>query len=208
MIQEKKDMKKIFMLTAFLALSFAAAVVFADGIASEDNMNSLYSDHKAFKVGDIVTVLVVESVEGSQSATLKTSKSQAMAGGFGMGTWGGSSSSIGSVPSWGAAGEEAQNGGGKSSRSGTLVAKISAKIIKVLSNGNLVIKGTRIVQINDDKQNLTIEGIIRPQDIAADNTIYSLYVADAKIEFEGNGPIGEKTTPGFFTRIFDWLGIF
>ncbi len=93
-------------------------------------------------------------------------------------------------------------------RSGGLTAKISARVEKVLTNGTLSIKGTKVIQINDEKQNLVIKGVIRPEDISSDNTILSTYVAEAQIEYEGNGPVGEKTSPGIITRILDWLGIF
>ena len=197
--------------TAAMLIIFAFAPEFADDVVnSTEDMGSLYSDHKAFKVGDIVTVLVVESTSGSQSASLNTNKSQNLAAGMGMSQWGGGITNIfpTNIPAWGAGAQESQNGGGKSLRAGSLMAKISARVEKVLSNGNLVIKGTKIVQINDDKQNLIINGTIRPEDINSDNTIASTYVADAQILYEGNGPIGEKTSPGIITRILDWLGIF
>ena len=181
-----------------VAVLIAASAIMADAIVNEEEMDSLYTDHKAYKVGDVVTIMVVESTQGSQTASLKTQKKSRLSGGMGMSSWGGGVlSPFPYVPSWGAGGEEYQDGGGKSSRSGSLVAQISGRIIRVLSNGNLVIKGTKV-----------IKGTIRPQDIGSDNVIYSTYVADATIEYEGRGPIGEKTSPGILTRIFDWLGIF
>jgi flagellar L-ring protein FlgH len=206
-------MKKRGFLTAlaaiFLIIFYAGAVIADDIMKNDDDIESVYTDHKAYKVGDIVTIIVVESTQGTQSASLSTQKQQSLKGGLGMGTWGsGQGAPISGVPQWGASGSEYQDGGGKSVRSGSLVAKISARVEKVLSNGNLVIKGTKIILVNDDKQNLIIKGVIRAEDIASDNTIYSTNVADAVIEYEGNGPIGEKTTPGFITRLLDWLGIF
>ncbi len=200
-------------------IHFLAAVVFAviavpgaalcDEIANPDDVDSFYSDHKAYKVGDIVTVIVVEAVEGYQSASLSTSKKQSLGGGMGMSSWGGGVvSPFPYVPSWSMGGQEYQDGGGRSSRAGKLYAKLSARVERVLHNGNLVIKGTKIVKINDEDQNLIIKGVIRAADIQADNTIVSTFVADAIIEFEGKGPVGEKTSPGFLTRILDWLGIF
>ncbi len=200
-------MKKINILIVLIFLFFS--YIFSDDIANSDDINSLYTDHKAYKVGDIVTILVVESTEGYQSASLKTQKQQSISGGMGMSSWGGGVlSPFPYVPSWGAGGQEYQDGSGKSTRKGGLIAKISARVEKVLSNNNLVIKGTKIIQINDDKQNLIIEGIIRPEDIGSDNTVLSTFVADAKIKYEGKGPIGEKTSPGILTRILDWLGLF
>jgi flagellar L-ring protein precursor FlgH len=198
----------LFLTAAFFAL--AAGAAFADDIVSNpDDVGSVYTDHKAYKVGDIVTILVTESTQGAQSASLTTQKQQSLGGGMGAGQWnGGNSTSFSNAPAWGAAFNENQQGGGDSIRSGSLVAKISARVEKVLSNGNLIIKGAKIIQINDDKQNLVIKGVIRPEDIQSDNTISSTNVADAEIQYEGNGPVGEKTSPGIVTRLLDWLGIF
>jgi len=151
----------------------------------------------------------VETTTGYQSASLKTNKQSGLKAGMGTSSWGGGTTiPFPSVPSWGMAGQEYQDGGGKSMRSGGLTAKISARVEKVLTNGTLSIKGTKVIQINDEKQNLVIKGVIRPEDISSDNTILSTYVAEAQIEYEGNGPVGEKTSPGIITRILDWLGIF
>lgn len=203
--------KKSLILAAALIAVFLAAprAAICDEIANPEDVDSFYSDHKAYKVGDIVTVIVVEAVEGYQSASLSTSKKQSLGGGMGMSSWGGGVvSPFPYVPSWSMGGQEYQDGGGKSSRAGKLYAKLSARVERVLQNGNLVIKGTKIVKINDEDQNLIIKGVIRAQDIQSDNSIISTYVADAVIEFEGKGPVGEKTTPGILTRILDWLGIF
>ncbi len=202
--------KKIILTAAFLIAVAPAFIAYGDGIGNAGDVDSFYSDHKAYKVGDIVTVLVVESTEGYQEASLKTSKSQSVGGGLGMSAWGGGITSPypGSVPNFGAGGEVTQDGGGKSVRSGGLIGKISVRVQRVLSNGNLVIKGSKTVKINDDKQNMIVKGVIRVEDISAANTIKSTYVANANIEYEGKGPIGEKTSPGIITRLLDWLGIF
>lgn len=198
--------RKILLAAVFAAVLAVYAPVFADDIVSNpDDLNSVYSDHKAFKVGDIVTIIIVESTTGYNSASLKTSKQSNLSAGTGTGM---GPDIVTSANSWGLFGEENQSGGGKSVRAGGLTAKISARVEKVLSNGNLVIKGSKIVTVNDDKQNLIITGTIRPEDISTDNMIYSTFVADAQIEYEGKGPIGEKTSPGILTRILDWLGIF
>jgi flagellar L-ring protein precursor FlgH len=198
----------LFLTAAFFVL--AAGAAFADDVINNpDDVGSVYTDHKAYKVGDIVTILVTESTQGAQSASLKTQKQQSLNGGMGTGTWsGGNSTTFATAPAWGAGFAENQAGGGDSVRSGSLVAKISARVEKVLSNGNLIIKGAKIIQINDDKQNLVIKGVIRPEDIQSDNTVSSTNVADAEIQYEGNGPVGEKTSPGIVTRLLDWLGIF
>lgn len=202
--------KLVAFLTAVLFVSIAVPnAVFCDEIVNPNDVDSFYSDHKAYKVGDIVTIIVVEAVEGYQSASVSTSQKQSLGGGMGLSSWGGGVvNPFPYNPSWSMGGQVYHDGGGKSRRAGKLYARLSARVERVLHNGNLVIKGTKIVKINDEDQNLMIKGVIRPQDIASDNSITSTYVADAIIEFEGKGPIGEKATPGFLTRILDWLGIF
>jgi len=200
--------KKIFLILFFIGLLLVNKFVLADDLVSDPNdAKSLYADHKAAKVGDILTVIVVESTSGSQEASLQTSKNQSMGGGMGMSVWSGGK--ILSFPnSWGIGGAEYQDGGGKSKSKGSIIGKISVRVEKVLSNGLLQIRGSKVIKINDDKQNLILSGTVRQQDINADNTVLSTYVADALIEYEGVGPIGEKSSPGILTRILDWLGIF
>jgi len=200
--------KFIMAAAAVMFLAFAGALT-ADEIVKSEDIDSMYTDHKAYKVGDIVKIIVIESTQGSQTASLKTSKKAGLGGGMGVSNWGGGVNAIYPYsPGWAAGGEEYQDGGGKSVRSGSLMGTVSARVEKVLSNGNLSVRGTKVVTINDDKQNFVVTGVIRPEDISSDNTIYSTNVADAVIEYEGNGPIGEKTSPGIITRLFDWLGLF
>jgi len=133
--------KKIFLILFFIGLLLVNKFVLADDLVSDPNdAKSLYADHKAAKVGDILTVIVVESTSGSQEASLQTSKNQSMGGGMGMSVWSGGK--ILSFPnSWGIGGAEYQDGGGKSKSKGSIIGKISVRVEKVLSNGLLQIRG-------------------------------------------------------------------
>jgi len=77
-----------------------------------------------------------------------------------------------------------------------------------ISNGNLLIEGRRSVAVGQETQNLVLSGIVRPQDVAPDNTVSSAFVADAEVRLDGRGIISEKQKPGFFGRLFDWLGLY
>jgi flagellar L-ring protein precursor FlgH len=96
------------------------------------------------------------------------------------------------------------NGTGETSRDGQLEAKITAKVIRVLSNGNLAIEGKRRLAINAEDQYIVVSGIIRPEDITSNNVISSQYIADAKIVYTGKGVVNDKMRPGWLTRIVDW----
>lgn len=201
--------KKIFLINFFIGLVLLSGrLVISDDLVNDPNdVKSLFADHRAAKVGDILTVIIIESASGSHEASLQTSKNQSMGGGMGMSIWSGGR--VLAFPnSWGIGGAEYQDGGGKSKRKGSIIGKISVRVEKVLANGLLQVRGSKVIRINDEKQNLILSGTVRQQDINADNTVLSTYVADAQIEFEGYGPIGEKTSPGILTRILDWLGIF
>jgi flagellar L-ring protein precursor FlgH len=96
-------------------------------------------------------------------------------------------------------------GTGKTSRDGNLKGTISARVVDVFPDGNLMIEGTRELKINSESQYLILSGIVRPKDIKSDNTISSTKLADARIAYTGGGSLSEKTSPGWFSRL---LGVF
>jgi flagellar L-ring protein precursor FlgH len=74
-----------------------------------------------------------------------------------------------------------------------------------LPNGNLKIKGKHKVEVNDEIQEITISGIVRPKDISGSNSIYSYQVANAELAVKGTGVVAETEAPGWLTRLFNWL---
>ncbi|NLA58040.1 MAG: flagellar basal body L-ring protein FlgH [Firmicutes bacterium] len=78
-------------------------------------------------------------------------------------------------------------------------------MVEVLPNGNLVIEGTQSLIVNNETQEITVRGVIRPQDIEPDNTILSTYIADATISYQGSGILGAQDKPGILTRILNWI---
>ena len=94
-------------------------------------------------------------------------------------------------------------GQGTTSRNETVTAKVSARIIQVLPNSNLVVRGSQEILVNNEKQYITIQGVVRPADIATDNTVLSTYLADARIEYTGQGDLTAKQRQGWLTRALD-----
>lgn len=78
----------------------------------------------------------------------------------------------------------------------------------MLPNGNLVINGNRMITVNDEKQILEISGIVRPEDLSADNTVLSSLVADAQIKYAGKGAVSEKARLGFISRLLSMMRVF
>lgn len=160
---------------------------------------SLYTDTRAHAIGDLVTLIIVEKTQASQAANTTTAKDASVSVGPGVGLL------EDVVPLVSASGKDKLTAGGTTTRGGSLQAKITTKIIDVLPNGNLTIEGRQTILLNGEAQEIVVSGIIRPEDIAADNTVLSTYVADARISYKGAGALGDKQQPGLLTRILGWL---
>jgi flagellar L-ring protein precursor FlgH len=194
----------------FLVLAFCSRLtadsVFPEGWKSVGNNANPIVDQRALEVGDLVTVQITENSSAVQNVSTQMSKEANVAGTAGIGSWGKNSGMAN--PSYGAGAMESMQGGGNTSRSGKLVATLSARVVSVLSNGNLYIEGRRTIQVNDDRQHISVAGIIRPRDVGPSNTVLSSSISDAQIRYEGRGPLAEKGRTGVFSRLLDWLGIF
>jgi len=169
----------------------------------EDSTN-LFRDGRARGVGDLVTIVIVEEARASQSATTKTGKEASVE----IGPWGGLLAQLVGPEltlSLQAGAQDRLEGGGTTTRGGSLRARMTARVVEVLPNGNLVIEGHQSIRVNGEEQEIVVSGIVRPQDIRPDNTVLSTHVADARIVFQGSGTLGEKQRPGLLTRLFRWL---
>ena len=163
---------------------------------------SLFADQRAFQVSDIITIRVIESAVADQSANTKSNQSASFKANGGPGT-----GFFSSIPLFGVSGSGANDfdGSGQTSRSGSLSTNITARVIEVLPNGNLLIEGNRVVAINQEEEVVSIEGIVRPKDIDADNTILSTYIADARISYKGSGPVAGGAKQGVLSRFLGWI---
>ena len=159
---------------------------------------SIFSDIQPKRIGDLITILISESASATQKAETKTEKDASTNGSAGTGM-------LDFITGWGMTNKEKYEGTGSVLRSGKLSAKITVRVVDILPDGNLKVEGTQILKINREKQTITLTGIIRPQDILANNTVYSYYVADAQIRYDGKGPLARKQKPGLLGRIFDWI---
>ena len=164
---------------------------------------NLYRDFKARYMGDIVTINVVESATASKNATTKTSRASGLAASWSgvlakmTGDWVGNDQKVNF--------ENDFDGKGETTRSSQLNTYITAQVIQVLPNGNMVIQGSRQVQVNNENQFINVQGVIRSEDISAGNIILSTFIAEAKIELAGQGAVSDKQRPGWFARILDWV---
>jgi len=173
----------------------------------------LFMDHKASQVNDIVTVQIVESVTGSGVSNSKYEKETEL--GFQVDALLGVPQSLG-MNNFLGLGEPFQpavkaktvndfEGKGRTARSGTLSGTITCRVVEVFQNGNMEIRGTREVTLNREQQFIVLSGVIRQEDISSFNTIRSDHIADARIEYYGEGILADKESPGWLARILDWV---
>ncbi|MBD3335976.1 MAG: hypothetical protein GF355_10720 [Candidatus Eisenbacteria bacterium] len=188
-------------------LGGALAVLTAAGPAAATSLYhpdrpSLYSNRKASRVGDLVTVLIVESAEGQNRTTLRSSKKSEL--GLEGGPWTGGLDFLplfnGSMEV-----EDALDGQGTNTMAGDLQAKVTAQVVDVLPNGNMVLEATRRIELNSDVDELTLRGVVRPEDILPGNTVLSTFLADAQISYKGEGAARHTGHRGILLRIFSWF---
>jgi len=189
-------MKKFY----FLFIIIAAANLYAQDMR-QNAFSSLFSDQKASKIGDAITIVVAESSEASNNAQTTTGRTSNI--GLtakidpGKGNATNPAFSLGTTNDF--------NGSGSTQTQGIVNTKISATVDSVLANGNLVIEGSRKIVINGEEQTIYIKGIARSADISPDNLIYSYNISEAQIIFKGNGKINDSQSPGWITKFLHWI---
>jgi flagellar L-ring protein FlgH len=193
-------MKRISQISLVAMMLLLAATAAAQDLRANIG-RSLFSDQKANRTGDAVTILVVESSSATNGAKTSTSRESnlSFSANNSSGTGSGLDMSAGLGTGSGFKGE------GSTASNGSIRAKISARVDSILANGNLVLNGNRTITINGEEQTIRISGIVRPSDIQADNSVYSFNISDAVIVFEGNGEVSRVQGPGWLTKFLHWI---
>jgi flagellar L-ring protein precursor FlgH len=173
--------------------------------------NPLFSDHKAMHVNDIVTVVISETAKSSNSGTRQLSESDKSDLGGGIFSTTGAANgtmtnNIGKLNGYSNIGftaksESSYKGQGKATKDASFTTTISARIVKVLKNGNYFISGRREILVDDQKQLIQISGVIRPYDIDQYNKINSTQISDAKILYKTEGDMDRATNQGWGTKL-------
>jgi flagellar L-ring protein precursor FlgH len=170
---------------------------------SDAGLNSyLFTDLKARRVNDILTIRVLESTTASSGAdtkaSRKSSKNLAIPNLFGL------ENHVGSVPFANlvsATSDSAFAGDGATNRQGSLSALLSARVREVLPNGDLVIEGIKELKVNNERQTLTLFGVVRTRDIAPNNVVPSTAIANMQVQLDGKGVVSDHLNPGWLYRV-------
>lgn len=220
-------MKKILILSLSLfvpALSLGQGPATISGSLFNDTAgNGLLTRRTAHKKGDILTIRVNEVMKGQYAASTTTTKTESatankvsipildvFAGpvlGNILGRQAGTPQKIvnGILGGGNTGGNQSSSGTGTSTTSGQFSTNLSVVVTEVDSAGNLHIEGFRNVQVNKEVQKITLTGIVRPDDVAPDNSVPSESIANAEIKADGKGAVAEKTRKSLLSKILDWL---
>lgn len=164
---------------------------------------SLFSDQRAHRVGDLITVILNENTNATKSADTSTSRNSSVNVGAST-LLGGPVTFNGQDPlSTGLSSKNAFTGKGQSTQSNTMTGTITVTVAKVLSNGDLVIQGQKWLQINQGREYVRLRGIVRPADITPQNTVDSTQIANAHIAYSGQGMLNNSNRPGWLVRFFN-----
>lgn len=168
-------------------------------------MAGLGLDPRARGVNDLVTVRVIETITAAGSADSSLNKNSGASASvsqlFGAET---------KVPDWldptnlvGAASDTKFKGGGTTTRSGELTATLTARVVEVLPNGDLVLEGVREIDINGDRQIIVLTGVVRQADLGRNNVVLSPSIGQLRIRYFGRGLIRDNLKPGWLVRVLN-----
>ena len=181
---------------------------YSNGSIWQASSGGVTEDFKARHKGDIITIVISETSSASKQADTATDRSSSINAGMpnflGLERHPGFTKAIGDLNNLiNANGDSKFTGTGSTSRQENLTATISARVIDVLPNGNLLLEGRRNIKVNNEDQEIVLQGVVRPRDIGTDNTVNSIYVADARISYSGTGIISDRQSPGWLMNIID-----
>jgi flagellar L-ring protein precursor FlgH len=204
------------------ALGFKPAQAGSLWLKEGSTEQSMFADKIARNIGDILTIVVSEDTSTQQTARIKTYENtqggtgifpalNATLNGFvqALPSWlskqSGGTVDEGDVtiPTLDIAAKSEWNGGGDTQNTLTLTNRTAVTVVDVLPNGNLVVEGAKIIRAGQESQYAYMRGIVRPIDIASDNTVPSTKIADAQVEFIPEGELTEAQKKGWLVRIWD-----
>ena len=165
---------------------------------------SLFGDRKAHFVGDIITITLSESTVSKKSANVSVKKDDSQVFNGGAGTLLGTNPTLGKLN---LATNIAQNrkfgGNSGADQSNSLQGNITVTVAEIMPNGNLMVRGEKWITLNSGDEFIRISGIVRPDDVAPDNTIVSTRLANAKISYSGTGSLAESQDMGWLAKFFN-----
>ena len=197
---------------AVLAAVLLAASAPAQSLWRDDISNSMYSDKRATRVGDILTILVQENTTANKNNETKTERQSSLNAKIAAFILSPSQAGLianqGKLPAFAFNSDQKHDGSGSINNSESIIAYVAVRVIDVLPNSNMVIEGKRETSFGGEHQTIILRGLVRLDDITSNNTVLSYNVADASIHIISSGTVTDSTRKGWFSRIWDKISPF
>jgi flagellar L-ring protein precursor FlgH len=177
-------------------------VIATGSLFKANYVNNIYSDSKAHRVGDIISVILSESTQAQKNAKTELKKQNDATLDPVTGFGGLPINFKGDAIQFGLNQSSNFKGDSKSNQGNSLNGNISVHVLRVLPNGNLIIRGEKWMTLNNGDEYIRLTGIIRPQDITSENTITSQKIANARIQYAGTGTFAEVNEQGWLSKFF------
>lgn len=178
-----------------------AAQACAASLYHAGEFQSLTGGRRAHAVGDLLTVLIYEDSSATSAANTSTGRDAAVGVNFQHGRGAGINVG-GDIKS-----TNELDGHGLTQRQGQVLAQLTVSVKDVAPNGDLLIAGEQLLEINNEKQQIKVAGRVRPSDISDANTVLSTRIADAKISYVGDGDLAKTQRPSWWHRMLTWFGL-
>lgn len=195
-------------LIALLALGTAGA--HGESLwAPSSGSRGMFADRKASRSGDILTIVVIESVAATNTQSKSSTRKSTIEDAVSQFMFSVAASKLGThngeLPATNITGKGDYSGGGQTVNNQSLSSRAAVLVTDVMPNGNLVIEGMRVVTFSGETQYVVLHGLVRPDDIGADNTILSSNIADARLEFVTEGALTDAQKRGWLSKLYEKL---
>ncbi len=164
------------------------------------NLTDLATDYKARHAGDLVMIRIVEQTLATASGSVNGQRS--FAASSGITALAGKINTAGVQQLFSPTSSSALKGAGTADSQSQLQANLAGRVVAVMPNGNMVIEAERVVSFNQQTQTVVLRGLIRPGDLASDNSVLSTSISDLELELKGKGVVTDATRqPNLFMRL-------
>ena len=181
-----------------LLLAAATQGAGAESLYKPNTFQSMTSDLRPRRPGDLLTVMVDENASASSTADTSAARDASV----GLATSTPHTSFAGAIRS-----SNVSDGRGSTQRQGRVLAQITVGIVAIAANGDLHVRGEQTLEINNETQRISVEGRVRPQDVSETNIVLSSRLADARIRYAGQGDLSDKQRPAWWQRFLTWFGV-
>jgi flagellar L-ring protein precursor FlgH len=191
-------MKRFVQLSALLVFFIVSSSALSDSLYSAGTFRNLTEDVNAVRVGDAVTVVIVETSSARTNTDTSVNRGVSVTGEL---------DKDGDVVTGGLGASMERSGGGNTHRNGELRAQVTVPVVEMDPQGRMLIKGQQSVVVNGENQMISVEGWLRHEDLSSGNTVLSTRLSNAKIEYIGYGVLDKNQRPGIIYRIFSAIGL-